>query len=162
MLFSILFSVATAASLVERTTPQTTSALVDLGYSKYQGSVLLDGTINQYLGMRYAAPPIGLSSLCPILRILFNDDLSKLEMESTSGSNCYLRGAGCHRCTCGCTSCIHANLTSKVGKYLSRIWKSISINHHVRRLSHDPRIYSSNSNTSVKTSSVVIYPRRRL
>lgn len=31
---------------------------VDLGYSKYQG-VAADGGINQYLGMRFAAPPLG-------------------------------------------------------------------------------------------------------
>ena len=60
MLVSILFTVAAAAVSVERATHQTTSAFVDLGYSKYQGSVLPGGTINQYLGMRYAAPPIGM------------------------------------------------------------------------------------------------------
>lgn len=64
MMFMFLFTVAVAAHLVERATiPQTTSALVDLGYSKYQGSVLAGGTINQYLGMRYAAPPIGMPFL---------------------------------------------------------------------------------------------------
>lgn len=33
------------------------SAVVDLGYSKYEGTVLEAG-VNQYLGMRYAAPPV--------------------------------------------------------------------------------------------------------
>jgi acetylcholinesterase len=37
---------------------QSTSALVDLGYSEYQGTVLGNG-VNEYLGIRYAAPPIG-------------------------------------------------------------------------------------------------------
>ncbi|KFY15435.1 hypothetical protein V491_05684 [Pseudogymnoascus sp. VKM F-3775] len=34
------------------------SSIVDLGYSKYEGTVLEAG-VNQYLGMRYAAPPVG-------------------------------------------------------------------------------------------------------
>jgi hypothetical protein len=32
--------------------------VVDLGYSKYQG-IKLDSGVNQYLGMRYASPPVG-------------------------------------------------------------------------------------------------------
>ena len=32
--------------------------LVDLGYTKYQGTKLNNG-ITQWLGMRYAAPPVG-------------------------------------------------------------------------------------------------------
>jgi hypothetical protein len=43
-----------AASL--RETP--ISSVVNLGYSKYEGTVL-DAGVNQYLGMRYAAPPVG-------------------------------------------------------------------------------------------------------
>lgn len=31
---------------------------VDLGYSKYRG-VAANGGVNQYLGMRFAAPPLG-------------------------------------------------------------------------------------------------------
>ncbi|RDW79619.1 hypothetical protein BP6252_04257 [Coleophoma cylindrospora] len=38
--------------------PQTDDAVVDLGYSTYQGTVL-GGGVSQYLGMRYAAPPVG-------------------------------------------------------------------------------------------------------
>ena len=34
------------------------STLVDLGYTKYQGVQLAAG-VNQYLGLRYAAPPLG-------------------------------------------------------------------------------------------------------
>lgn len=37
--------------------PQTHSALIDLGYARYQGTYLSAG-VNQYLGMRYAAPPL--------------------------------------------------------------------------------------------------------
>ena len=33
-------------------------AVVDLGYSKYEGRVLSNGIV-QWLGMRYAAPPVG-------------------------------------------------------------------------------------------------------
>lgn len=32
--------------------------LVDLGYARYQGS-RLDAGVDQYLGMRYAQPPLG-------------------------------------------------------------------------------------------------------
>lgn len=32
--------------------------IVDLGYSKYQGTVLEAG-VNQYIGIRFAAPPLG-------------------------------------------------------------------------------------------------------
>ena len=32
--------------------------IVDLGYSQYQGKTLSSG-VNQYLGMRFAAPPVG-------------------------------------------------------------------------------------------------------
>jgi hypothetical protein len=34
------------------------SSIVDLGYAKYQGTVLEAG-VTQFLGMRYAAPPLG-------------------------------------------------------------------------------------------------------
>lgn len=34
------------------------SAVVDLGYAKYQG-VALDGGVTKFLGMRFAAPPVG-------------------------------------------------------------------------------------------------------
>lgn len=40
---------------------QSTSALVDLGYSQYQGTSL-PGGVNQYLGMRFAAIPTGICS----------------------------------------------------------------------------------------------------
>jgi carboxylesterase type B len=36
----------------------TSSPIVDLGYTKYQGVPLANG-ITQWLGMRYAAPPVG-------------------------------------------------------------------------------------------------------
>jgi hypothetical protein len=32
--------------------------IVDLGYSQYQGKTLSSG-VNEYLGMRFAAPPVG-------------------------------------------------------------------------------------------------------
>lgn len=34
------------------------SAVVDLGYTKYEGRSLASG-VSQWLGMRYAAPPVG-------------------------------------------------------------------------------------------------------
>ena len=33
--------------------------IVDLGYAKYRGNVLRDAGVREYLGMRYAAPPLG-------------------------------------------------------------------------------------------------------
>lgn len=59
---TLIFAVAVAGTVVKSAVPQTTYALVDLGYSKYQGTVLPGGTINEYLGIRYAAPPIGKST----------------------------------------------------------------------------------------------------
>jgi hypothetical protein len=38
--------------------PHKDSALVDLGYAQYQG-VPLEAGVNQFLGMRYAAAPLG-------------------------------------------------------------------------------------------------------
>lgn len=35
-----------------------TGPIVDLGYSQYEGITLSSG-VNQYLGMRFAAPPLG-------------------------------------------------------------------------------------------------------
>jgi len=40
------------------TTKTSGQPVVDLGYSKYQGITLGSG-VNQYLGIRYAAPPLG-------------------------------------------------------------------------------------------------------
>lgn len=37
---------------------QEIGTLVDLGYARYQGVQLAAG-VNQYLGLRYAAPPLG-------------------------------------------------------------------------------------------------------
>jgi hypothetical protein len=33
--------------------------VVDLGYSRHQGVSVSEGEVVQYLGMRYAAPPLG-------------------------------------------------------------------------------------------------------
>ena len=51
--------------VVSRVSPTPLSAsssnaqpIVDLGYSQYQGIGLSSG-VNQFLGMRYAAPPLG-------------------------------------------------------------------------------------------------------
>jgi acetylcholinesterase len=53
-----LFALMASSPLPGRAgSPQTTAALVDLGYAQYQGTHLSAG-VNQYLGMRYAAPPL--------------------------------------------------------------------------------------------------------
>jgi carboxylesterase type B len=38
---------------------ETTSHTVDLGYATYRGLRLAEEGVDQYLGMRYAAPPLG-------------------------------------------------------------------------------------------------------
>jgi acetylcholinesterase len=56
---SVLLCLATTA--VPKPLSTSTSraqAVVDLGYSQYQGTSLSSG-VNQFLGMRYAAPPLG-------------------------------------------------------------------------------------------------------
>jgi hypothetical protein len=43
----------------------TSTSIVDLGYAQYQGSVDTATNITSFLGIRYAAPPIGaFSSVC--------------------------------------------------------------------------------------------------
>lgn len=57
LLLCLAIPALTAPWPLAATSPQTTSALVDLGYSKYQGTRLGVG-VNQYLSVRYAAPPL--------------------------------------------------------------------------------------------------------
>lgn len=38
---------------------ETSSHTVDLGYATYRGVRLAEESVDQYLGMRYAAPPLG-------------------------------------------------------------------------------------------------------
>lgn len=44
--------------LAKRTNSQDISLKVDLGYSQYQGTNAANG-VRQWLGIRYAAPPVG-------------------------------------------------------------------------------------------------------
>ncbi|KAM3086047.1 hypothetical protein ACMFMG_003096 [Clarireedia jacksonii] len=57
VLFSCVLAISLALPLLDArdTHPRST---VDLGYSRYQGTLLSSG-ISQYLGMRYASPPLG-------------------------------------------------------------------------------------------------------
>ena len=48
-------SIANGAPIIEA---NQTSPLVDLGYAAYEGSTHGNG-VHQFLGMRYAAPPVG-------------------------------------------------------------------------------------------------------
>lgn len=50
------FAVDIAANPVSPS--KNTGPIVDLGYSQYEGISLSSG-VNQYLGMRFAAPPLG-------------------------------------------------------------------------------------------------------
>ena len=38
---------------------ETTAPIVDLGYAQYQGSADVQTNITSFLGIRYAAPPVG-------------------------------------------------------------------------------------------------------
>jgi hypothetical protein len=62
MLYSDLFCLGAVfsglATLVAANPTPLDPPVVDLGYSIYQGTTLGSG-INQYLGIRYAAPPLG-------------------------------------------------------------------------------------------------------
>lgn len=46
------------AGIPLKTASSDNSPIVDLGYAKYEGTYL-DVGVNQFLGMRYAAPPLG-------------------------------------------------------------------------------------------------------
>ncbi|PQE21386.1 triacylglycerol lipase protein [Rutstroemia sp. NJR-2017a BBW] len=58
MLSNIVTLVALVASTVVAAPSPKPSLVVDLGYSKYQGTNLGNG-VSQWLGIRYAAPPLG-------------------------------------------------------------------------------------------------------
>ena len=53
-----LYSALASAALVYSYPVALCNPIVDLGYTQYQGKELANG-ITQWLGMRYAAPPIG-------------------------------------------------------------------------------------------------------
>ena len=61
-IFLLLLSYVTAVPIVANgsdvTNSSTAEPLVDLGYSRYLGTALPNG-ISQWLGIRYAAPPLG-------------------------------------------------------------------------------------------------------
>ena len=61
-----LLAVSQALLALEALSPLVTAAsapIVDLGYAQYQGSVDIATNITNFLGIRYAAPPVGGSSL---------------------------------------------------------------------------------------------------
>ena len=45
-------------AVVPKNQTQPVSTLVDVGYAQYQGATVGNG-VNQWLGIRYAAPPLG-------------------------------------------------------------------------------------------------------
>lgn len=53
-----VYSLIACGALVSAHPHQTRTPPIDLGYTRYQGTDL-DNGITQWLGMRYAAPPIG-------------------------------------------------------------------------------------------------------
>ena len=54
----VVYSVLTSVVFVASYPVGPSSPIVDLGYTQYQGTELANG-ITQWLGMRYAAPPVG-------------------------------------------------------------------------------------------------------
>ena len=51
-------SLAAAIAVLLAPTAFAVKPLVDVGYTRYQGTALQNG-VTQWLGMRYAAPPLG-------------------------------------------------------------------------------------------------------
>ena len=64
------------------------SDIVDLGYSKYQG-VPLDAGVTQFLGMRYAAPPLGDRRWRAPQEPAVNETLQQADAVSSKFSICY-------------------------------------------------------------------------
>jgi hypothetical protein len=57
--FATLLSCLVAGITAKAVLPRSAAGpIVDLGYSQYEGTTLSSG-VNQYLGMRFAAPPLG-------------------------------------------------------------------------------------------------------
>lgn len=54
LLFPLLFVVYTLVSSVDAANP-----VVDLGYARYAGTLNPTSKITQFLGLRFAAPPVG-------------------------------------------------------------------------------------------------------
>jgi len=58
-IIALLGAAARIAALPTSNDPKRTAApIIDLGYAKYQG-VSLEAGVDQYLGIRYAASPLG-------------------------------------------------------------------------------------------------------
>lgn len=57
LVISAFIATTISSPIYDRQTAPSKS-LVDLGYAQYQGTLLSSG-ITQYLGMRYASPPLG-------------------------------------------------------------------------------------------------------
>ena len=55
-LLASILNTATGASAFSQTNPPT---IVDLGYAQYQGTFNATGNTTDFLGIRYAAPPVG-------------------------------------------------------------------------------------------------------
>jgi cholinesterase len=53
-----VYSLLACSAFVSAHPLQARTAAIDLGYTKYQGTDLSNG-VSQWLGMRYAAPPLG-------------------------------------------------------------------------------------------------------
>lgn len=53
-----LLANAAPASKARQATSQD-PLVVDLGYASYNGTTLVESGVNQYLGIRFAAPPVG-------------------------------------------------------------------------------------------------------
>lgn len=54
----LLCLVLSSTTLVYTLPLASSDPVVNLGYTQYQGTPLIDG-VTQWLGMRYAAPPVG-------------------------------------------------------------------------------------------------------
>lgn len=56
--FSQLFDPFRSQAVLKAASHNGNAAIVDLGYAVYQGIHVQESRVNQYLGMRFAAPPV--------------------------------------------------------------------------------------------------------
>jgi hypothetical protein len=119
--------------------------IIDLGYSQYEGTTMSSG-VNQFLGLRYAAPPLG--------------DL-RFRAPAPPLSTSRIQAATSVRLPVPQSKTIEVDWKVIVPTYLSR-YKSSNIHHRSRRLPLRERLVPGFRHTKIETSRLDLYPRRRV
>ena len=115
---------------------------IDLGYAKYQGTILKDIGINQYLGMRFADSPVG-------------DNRFRAPQPPTKQTEVQQATQVLH------LSCLHPNLPIFLTIWCT-VWASLcrcwhwTINYSERRLPLRLCIHPDQCHSGFKASSVVL------